>query len=71
MASGIREQMITYRAKHNIGQREFARRCGLSTVTVNSVENGLQEPTERTIAKIMLVIEGGKDNDAVRDRKTD
>ena len=59
---GIREQMVRYRAEHDIGQRELARLCGLSTTTINSVENGLQEPTELTKMKIKLVIEGGKDN---------
>lgn len=50
------ERMVVYRAKENISQGELARRCGLSTQTVNSVENGLQSPSKVTLAKIELVI---------------
>lgn len=51
----IREEILRYRAKHNISQKEFARRAKLSEQTVNSVENGLQTPTALTVAKIKLV----------------
>lgn len=50
------ERMVFYRAKEGISQGELARRCGLSTQTVNSVENGLQSASRLTIAKIELVI---------------
>ena len=50
------ERMVFYRAKEDISQGELARRCGLSTQTVNSVENGLQSPSKVTLAKIELVI---------------
>lgn len=52
------EKMIFYRAKHDISQRELARRCGVSVQTVNSVENGFQEPSNLTRAKIELVVDG-------------
>jgi len=55
----IREEMLRYRAKNSISQKEFARRAGLSEQTVNSVENGLQNPTALTVTKIKLVIEEG------------
>lgn len=53
----LQEKMIWYRAKHRITQGELARRCGVSTQTINSVENGLQNPTKLTETKILLVVE--------------
>lgn len=53
------DKMVTYRAKHNMSLRKFAQQCGLSVQTVNSVENGLQEPSKITKKKIELFIEGG------------
>ena len=62
MNSTLAERMILYRAKERISQRELARRAGVSTQTINSVENGTQEPSKTTRAKIELVLEGnGKD----------
>lgn len=55
----LQEKMIEYRAKERITQKELAERVGISTQTVNSVENGLQTPSKVTQAKIELVI--GKD----------
>ncbi len=52
----LQEQMVRYRAKHNISQTELAQRCGISVQTANSVENGLQEPSKLTRAKIELVV---------------
>lgn len=59
----LMEQMITYRAKERISQKELAARCGVSLQTINSIENGIQDPSKVTEAKIRLVIEdkeGGK-----------
>ena len=56
----LAERMVLYRAKEGISQGELARRCGLSTQTVNSVENGTQSPSRVTVVKIELVI--GKEN---------
>lgn len=50
------KKMIEYRAKESISQRELARRVGVSLQTINSIENGLQEPSKLTEAKIYLVI---------------
>lgn len=54
----LMEQMITYRAKKRISQKELAARCGVSLQTINSIENGIQDPSKVTEAKIRLVIEG-------------
>lgn len=55
------EQMIEYRAKERISQSELANRCGVSLQTINSIENGLQEPSKVTEAKIYLVIREKED----------
>lgn len=52
----LQERMVEYRAKERISQKELASRCGISVQTINSVENGLQEPSKRTAAMIELVI---------------
>ena len=56
----LAERMVEYRAKERINQTELAKRCGLSTQTINSVENCQQDASKVTIAKIELVI--GKEN---------
>ena len=56
----LQEEMIEYRARENISQSELARRCGVTLQTINSVENGLQEPSKLTRTKIELVINGEK-----------
>ena len=52
----LQERMVEYRAKERISQTELAERCGVSYQTINSVENGTQEPSKVTQAKIELVI---------------
>ena len=52
----LQDRMIEYRAKERITQVELAERVGVSTQTINSVENGIQEPGKVTRAKIELVI---------------
>lgn len=51
------KKMIEYRARERISQKELARRVGVTVQTINSVENGLQEPSKLTEAKIHLVID--------------
>lgn len=53
----LQEKMVLYRARERITQTELAHRCGLSLQTINSVENGLQNPSKTTLAKILLVID--------------
>lgn len=52
----LSERMIEYRAQERISQQAFADRCGLSKQTVYSIENGIQEPSKITQAKIELII---------------
>ena len=57
----LQDRMVEYRAKERITQGELAQRAGISVQTVCSVENGSQEPSRITQAKIELVV--GKDKD--------
>ena len=52
----LQERMIEYRAKERITQNELAERVGVTVQTINSVENGKQDPGKITVAKIELVI---------------
>ncbi len=52
----LQDRMVQFRAKERISQTELAERCGLSYQTINSVENGTQDPSKITLAKIELVI---------------
>lgn len=52
----LQQRMIEYRARERISQTELADRCGVSYQTINSVENGKQDPSKITVAKIELVI---------------
>lgn len=63
----LQERMVWYRAKHRINQGELAERCGVTKQTINSIENGKQDPSRLTLAKIELVI-GKEDDNAVIDQ---
>lgn len=52
----ISERMIEFRAKERLTQQELADKCGVSKQTIYSIENGTQEPSKITVAKIELVI---------------
>lgn len=51
------EEMVRYRAKHNLSQAELGKLCGLSTQTINSVEAGTQTPSAVTEMKIWMKLE--------------
>lgn len=53
----LQAKMLSYRARNNISQGELARRCGLTLMTINSIENGRQSPSKLTEAKIRLVVD--------------
>ena len=46
--SELSERIVTYRAKNGISQTEFAKRCGVSYQTINSIENNRQDPSRIT-----------------------
>lgn len=60
----LQAKMLAYRAMHNISQAELARRCGLTLMTVNSIENDRQSPSRLTEAKILMVVEGDIENES-------
>lgn len=53
----LSEMMIMFRAKHRLSQEKLANMCGVSLQTINSVENGSQNPSKLTEQKIRLVVE--------------
>ena len=55
--SELIENMLDYRAKHNISQAKFAELCKVSQQTICNVENGVQEPSKLTKRKILNLIE--------------
>lgn len=52
----LQDRLKEYRRKELISQTELAERCGLSYQTINSVENGTQDPSMLTLEKIERVI---------------
>ena len=56
----LQEDMVNYRARNRLSQRAFSEKCGISLQTINSVENGLQNPSKVTEAKIRLAMEEAK-----------
>lgn len=56
----IQDEILMYRAKENLSQREMAQRCKVTVQTLNRVEKGLQKPSRLTETKIRLVIGGEK-----------
>lgn len=67
----LSEQILQFRAKHNISQNTFARMCKVSLQTINSIENGLQTPSKLTVAKIKLAMEGAEQNEDKREQTED
>lgn len=57
----LAERMLVYRARHRLSQAKFAEMCGLSLQTVNSVENGTQQPSKMTVVKIEFVLNEKED----------
>lgn len=53
------DMMIAYRARHNITQRELAKRLGVSLATVVNVETGRRGPSKTTRIKILDEIAKG------------
>lgn len=65
-AKGIKDhtdlasRITAYRAKHDLSLREFAELCNLSYQTICNIENGKAHGTKLTQAKILNIIERGK-----------
>lgn len=59
--SKLSDDMLKYRAINRISQHELAKRVGVSLQTINTVENGTQEPSRITAEKIRQVIYKAED----------
>ena len=55
------QEILMYRAQHNISQTEMANRCNVTKQTIFNIEHDIQDPTSLTQAKIRMVI--GKEGD--------
>lgn len=51
------ERMVEYRAKNGLSQTAFAEKVGVSTQTINTIENGVQTPSKITAVKIKMAME--------------
>lgn len=58
--SDLANRLVMYRARNRLTQKELAEKCGLSAQTIHGIENGYQKPNKVTLAKIMLVVGGEK-----------
>ena len=59
----LSEQIVRYRARHDMNQEEFAVRCGLTKQTIGAIESAKRKCgiTKLTKAKIMNVLESDKE----------
>lgn len=57
----LSEKIVDFRAKYDLSQSEFAKMAKVSTQTIYNIENGYQEPSRLTEAKIKRVIEERED----------
>lgn len=57
----LQDDMIVYRAKERITQKELGRRCGLTAQTIMNIENGKITPSKTTYARVRLVVKGSEE----------
>lgn len=57
----LQEQIIRYRAKNNLSQKEFGALIGLTKQTISGIENG-KSASKLTEEKIRLLVGGSNDN---------
>lgn len=53
----LKEEMLVYRALHKLSQGKAAELAGITKQTWYSIENGYQNPSKVTEAKIRILIE--------------
>lgn len=59
--SDLSDKIFMYRARHRLTQTEMAKRCGISLSTLCAVEKRDEEPSHKTLIRIMDVLEGEND----------
>ena len=51
------EKVARYRGRHKMSQDDFAKKCGVSRMTVRNIEEGNHSVTRRTEEMIKIVLE--------------
>lgn len=65
--SNLSEKIVSYRAKHNLSQIEFASLCKVTGQTISNIERGVQDPSKLTLAKILDIIDGEKKEEEMKE----
>ena len=52
----LSENILNYRAKHNLSAEKFADLCSLTMPTIYNIENCKRVPSKMTLRKILNVI---------------
>lgn len=52
----LKERILRYRAKYNLSQEDFANKCQVNVMTINTIETEKRKPTQLTITKIEMVL---------------
>lgn len=60
--SGLGEQILEYRAKHNLSQEEFANLVQVNVMTINAIENNKRTPLRTTAKKIEMIMKKESEN---------
>jgi len=55
-ANKLSEAMIYYRASHRITQAQLAKKCGVSTITINQIESKKIIPTKKVAIQIEIAL---------------
>lgn len=53
----LADKILSYRAKENMSQKDFAEKCNLTVQTICNIERGIQKPSRLTERKILIAIE--------------
>ena len=53
----LSEAILRYRAAHDMTQEEFAKKAGVTKLTILQIENGYREPRKVTLMKIKMAME--------------
>ena len=56
MSEGVGQEIIEFRARHDLSVKEFAKVARVSSQTVYLIEHGLSSPTNKTVAKINIAM---------------
>lgn len=63
----LKDDIVKYRAKHNISMEEFASMCNLTLQTIYNIEREISNPTRLTESKIRIVIDADEEENKKED----